>query len=150
MLADCPEYLRARQLVKYSMFGSAVKGVTVNYGVNMFANDLIKDWLNKPYPVEVKDEKGDVHIEEVPQLYKLRSRALIQELISYGPEVNTDRVSALAQVMLYREHFIVLFGGSPSAEGMNTKDESDDDFFDRDWNRHLARLGPQYESTLSE
>jgi len=148
MLADCPEYLRERQLVKYSMFGSAIKGVTVNAGVNFFANGLIKDWLNKTYPIEVKDEKGEPHIEEIPQLYKIRNRALIQELISYAPEVNTDRVSALAQVMLYREHFIVLYGGSPSAAGNDTKDESDDDFFDKDWKRHVEKLGPQYKSAF--
>lgn len=148
MLADCPEYLRARQLVKYSMFGSAIKGITVNAGVNMFANELIKDWLNKTYTVEVKDEKGEVHIEEIPQLYKLRCRALIQELISYGPEVNTDRVSALAQVMLYREHFIVLYGGSPSAETYTSSTDSDDDFFDKDWQRHLDKIGPEYKSAF--
>lgn len=148
MLADCPEYLRARQLVKYSMFGSAIKGVTVNAGVNMFANELIKDWLNKTYTVEVKDEKGEVHLEEIPQLYKLRCRALIQELISYGPEVNTDRVSALAQVMLYREHFIVLYGGSPNAETYTASNDSDDDFFEKDWQRHLDKLGPEYKSAF--
>lgn len=148
MLADCPEYLRERQLVKYSMFGSAIKGVTVNAGVNFFANGLIKDWLNKTYTVDVKDERGEVHQEEVPQLYRLRNRALIQELISYAPEVNTDRVSALAQVMLYREHFIVLYGGSPSANETTSDDVSDDDFFDKDWKRHLDKLGPQYKSAF--
>lgn len=148
MLADCPEYLRERQLVKYSMFGSAIKGVNVNASVNLFANGLIKDWLNKTYTVDVKDERGGVHQEEVPQLYRLRNRALIQELISYAPEVNTDRVSALAQVMLYREHFIVLYGGSPSANETTGDDVSDDDFFDKDWKRHLDKLGPQYKSAF--
>ena len=148
MLADCPEYLRERQFVKYSTFGSASKGVTVNNVVNSFACGLIKDWLNKTYTAELKDEKGQIHIEQIPQLYRLRNRALIKELISYGPEVNTDRVSALAQVMLYREHFIVLYGGSPSADGNDTTDESDDDFFDKDWRRHVEKLGPQYKSTF--
>lgn len=140
MLADCPEYLRARQLVKYSMFGSAIKGVTVNAAVNNFAEDLIKKWLCKTYPVEVKDEKGEVHVEQVPQLYRLRNRALLQELVSYSPEVNTDRVSALAQVMLYREHFIILYGGSPAETGAYSKDASDDEFFDRDWKRFQDRF----------
>ena len=148
MLADCPDYLRERQLVKYSMFGSAIKGVTVNAGVNFFANGLIKDWLNKTYTIDVKDERGEVHQEEVPQLYRLRNRALLQELISYAPEVNTDRVSALAQVMLYREHFIVLYGGSPSASESTGDDAADDDFFDKDWRRHLDKLGPQYKSAF--
>lgn len=148
MLADCPEYLRDRQLVKYSMFGSAQKGISVNAALIGYANDLIRDWLNKTYPVETKDEKGEIHIQQVPQLYKLRNRALIQELISYGPEVNVDRVRALSQVMLYREHFIILYGGSPDAKEYDSKDDSDDEFFNKDWERHKARLGPSYKSIL--
>ena len=148
MLADCPEYLRDRQLVKYSLFGSAQKGISVNAPLIAYSNDLIRDWLNKTYPVEVKDEKGEIHIQQVPQLYKLRNRALIQELIAYSPEVNVDRVRALAQVMLYREHFIILYGGAPEAEGVDRDDAADDDFFDKDWKRHLDKLGPQYKSAF--
>lgn len=142
MLADCPEYLRARQLVKYSMFGSSIKGISVNAPVIAFANDLIRDWLNKTQPVETKDERGQVHIEQVPQLYKIRNRALLQELVSYSREVNTDRVSALAQVMLYREHFIILYGGAPGeGNASGSSEASDDDFFDRDWNKYKKRFG---------
>ena len=150
MLADCPEYLRDKQLIKYSMFGSATKGISVNAPLISYANDLIKDWLNKTYPIEVRDEKGEIHIEQVPQLYKIRNRALLQELISYGPEVNVDRVRALAQVMLYREHFIILYGGSPNTDGTSSSEDADDEFFDKDWKQHLQQLGPQYKSTLTE
>ena len=150
MLADCPEYLRDRQLVKYSMFGSAAKGISVNAPLIGYSNDIIRDWLNKTYPVEVKDEKGEVHIEHVPQLYRLRNRALIQELIAYSPEVNVDRVRALAQVMLYREHFIILYGGSPNSNDYDNKEESDDDFFNRDWNKYVARFGDKYQSAYKD
>ena len=126
------------------MFGSASKGVTVNAAINLYAAGLIRDWLNKTYSVEVKDERGEVHIEQVPQLYSLRNRALIAELISYGPEVNTDRISALAQVMLYREQFIILYGGSPAESASASKDDSDDEFFDRDWKKYQAKFNPQY------
>ena len=148
MLADCPEYLRDRQLVKYSLFGSAAKGITVNYALIGYANDLIRDWLNKTYPMEVKDEQGEIHIEQVPQLYKIRSRALLQELVAYSPEVNVDRVRALSQVMLYREHFIILYGGSPEAKDYDGDDASDDEFFNRDWNRVKERFGPLYKSAF--
>lgn len=146
MLADCPEYLRDRQLVKYSMFGSAQKGITVNAAIIGYANDLIRDWLNKTYTAEVKDERGEVSVHQVPQLYRIRNRALLEELIGYGPEANTDRVRALGQVMLYREQFIILYGGSPEAGNTVEKDESDDEFFDRDWNRVKERLFPDYKS----
>ena len=148
MLADCPEYLRDRQLVKYSMFGSAQKGITVNYALINYANDLIRDWLNKTFPMEVKDEMGEIHIQQVPQLYKIRNRALLQELVSYGPEVNVDRVRALSQVMLYREQFIILYGGSPDKDDDGRDDVADDKFFDLDWNRHKAMLNSRYNSTF--
>ena len=148
MLADCPEYLRDRQLVKYSMFGSAQKGISVNAPLIGYANDLIRDWLNKTYNAEIKDEKGEIHIQQIPQLYKLRNRALLQELVSYSPEINVDRIRALSQVMLYREHFIILYGGSPEAKDLNYSEDSDDEFFDRDWQRYKDRLGPLYKSAF--
>lgn len=142
LLADCPEYLRDRQLVKYSMFGSAQKGVTVNAAIINFANGLIRDWLCKTYPAEIKDEKGVSVVQNVPNLYRLRNRALIEELIGYGPEVNTDRVRSLDQLMLYREHFMILYGGSPEASDVSSGDDaSADSFFDRDWDSHKNRFG---------
>lgn len=135
MLADCPEYLRERQLVKYSMFGSAQKGISVNSALNNYANSLIRDWLTKTYVADVKNDKGEIVTQNVPNLFRLRNRALIEELIGYGPEVNTDRIRALAQVMLYREQFIILYGGSPEKEESQEKDVSDDEFFERDWKR---------------
>ena len=144
-LADCPDYLRDKQLIKYSTFGSASKGITVNAALIGYGNQLIKDWLNKTVPMEVKDERGEVAIQQVPNLYQIRSRALISELIGYGPEVNTDRVSALAQVMLYREHFIILYGGAIGETDEDIKTETDDEFFDKDWNRFKQKhhLGEQ-------
>lgn len=150
MLADCPEWIRAKGLVKYNMFGSSIKGVSVNAALISTGVDLINSWLKKTKPVEVKDEKGEIHIEQVPQLYDIRNRALLQELVSYAPEKNTDRVSALFQVMFYREQFIILYGGAPEDESNLPKDAADDDFFDRDWKEHLNRLGPQYKSTFTE
>jgi len=144
MLADCPEWIRAKGLVKYDMYGSSIKGVSVNAPLISAGIDLINDWLKKKKPYEVKDEKGETHIEEIPQLYSIRNRALLQEMISYGPGRNTDRVSALFQVMFYREQFIILYGG---AEGVATysggSEATDDEFFDRDWQNYQKRFGAQ-------
>ena len=141
LLADCPEWIRAKGLVKYSMFGSSIKGVSVNAALISTGIDLINDWLKKPIPVEVKDENGHAHIEQVPQIYRIRNRALLQELISYAPEKNTDRVSALFQVMFYREQFIILYGGATDEDQSSAGDITQDDFFNLDWNRHLQRMG---------
>lgn len=146
-LADCPEWIRARGLVKYSMFGSSIKGVSVNAALISTGIDLINDWLKKTIPVEVKEDNGETHIEQVPQLYRIRNRALLQELVSYAPEKNTDRVSSLFQAMFYREQFNILYGGA-SGNNIEETDDADDDFFDRDWQRHLDRLGPEYKSAF--
>lgn len=141
MLADCPEYLRARGYVKYSMFGSGAKGVSVNSAINNLAVDLMKDWLQETVPIEVRDERGEVSIQQIPRLYTLRCRELLKEMLSYSPETNTDSISSFAQVMLYREHFRVLYGGSPAQGQEDVKDDADDDFFDIDWNRRKHQLG---------
>lgn len=149
MLADCPEYLRARGVIKYNLFGSSAKGISSNAGTITTANEMIKDWLTKTFPVEVKDELGEPHIEYIPQLYRLRNRALLEELIGYGPGVNTDRVSALQQTMMFREHFIILYGGAVS-NSADEKDVSDDEFFDKDWKSYTTKhLGDEYHSTLN-
>ena len=138
MLADCPEWIRAKGLVKYDMFGSSVKGVSVNSALISTGIELINDWLKKTVPLEVKEPSGESHIEDVPQLYRIRNRAFLRELISYAPEKNTDRVSAMFQVMFYREQFNILYGGAGYKEQDETPDASDDEFFNRDWNNYLT------------
>lgn len=141
MLADCPEYLRAKSLIKYSPFGSAQKGISVNAGVNSFADELIDSWLKKAYIIDVKDDHGEKHQEEIPMLYTLRNRALLEELVAYEPDLrkkNVDRIRALSQVMLYREQFIILYGGV-DAYMDETPSTAEDEFFDRDWNEHQSK-----------
>ena len=148
MLAECPEWIKQKGLVKYSMFGSSAKGVSVNAALISTGIDLINDWLKKTKPVEVKDERGETHIEQVPQAYDIRNRALLQELVSYAPEKNTDRVSALFQAMFYREQFIILYGDASGAEEDNSNDPANDDFFDRDWKRRVESMGDNYKPIL--
>lgn len=139
MLADCPEYLRSKGLVKYSMFGSGAKGVSVNDVINGEALQMTRDWMQSTIPMEVKDDHGETHIQNIPKLYFLVCRVLLKEWLAYGPGVNTDTVSSFNQVMLYRQHFISLYGGTPSQELYDEKDDSEDDFFEKDWQRHLQQ-----------
>ena len=147
MLADCPEYLKEREMVKYSTTGSSSKGVQALPAVIAFAQDLVRDWLLKETVEQQVDENGDIQTVAVPGAYKLWGRAMIQEMISYGPGANTDRVSALMQVMIYRHQYQILFGDGEEVQKPEP-DVSDDDFFDQDWKRHLDKLGPQYKSTF--
>ena len=59
LLADTPEYLRDKQLVKYSSFGSNAKGVNASAAINLYANERIKDWLLKPIPTIIQEDGED-------------------------------------------------------------------------------------------
>ena len=115
LLADTPEFLRDKQLVKYSSFGSNAKGVNASAAINNYANTLLKDWLMMPIPTITKE--GDEEIEtNIPNLYRLKNRALLEELINFTPEINVDRIRAMGMVMLYREEKMILYQGHMSAD----------------------------------
>lgn len=136
LLADTPQYLRDKQIIKYSGFGSSAKGVAATAPVNNFANRLIKDWFNKLVPIERTDEDGNKEIVQTPSLYLLKTRALIEEAIQFNPEINVDRIRALGMVMLYREEYIILYGNNlnrESREKVRKDDPSNDPFFKRNY-----------------
>lgn len=115
LLADTPEFLRDKQLIKYSSFGSNAKGVNASAAINAYANNLIRDWLMKPVTIIQNVDEEDVEV-TVYNLNFLRNRALIEELIAFSPEINVDRIRALGMVMLYREEKMVLYQGNPSRD----------------------------------
>ena len=136
LLADTPQYLRDKQIIKYSGFGSSAKGVSATAPVNNFANRLIKDWFNKLVPIERTDENGNKEIIQIPSLYLLKTRALIEEAIQFNPEINVDRIRALGMVMLYREEYVILYGNNlnkESREKVRKDDPSNDPFFKRNY-----------------
>lgn len=115
LLADTPEFLRDKQLIKYSSFGSNAKGVNASAAINAYANNLIRDWLMKPVTIIQNIDGEDVEV-TIYNLNFLRNRALIEELIAFNPEINVDRIRALGMVMLYREEKMVLYQGNPSRD----------------------------------
>lgn len=115
LLADTPEFLRDKQLIKYSSFGSNAKGVNASAAINAYANNLIRNWLMKPVTIIQNVDGEDVEV-TVYNLNFLRNRALIEELIAFNPEINVDRIRALGMVMLYREEKMVLYQGNPSRD----------------------------------
>lgn len=115
LLADTPEYLRDKQMIKYSGFGSNSKGINASAAINNYANDLIRRWLLQPVSVIVKEDNEEKE-STVPNLYRLKCRALIEELIAFNPEINVDRIRALGMVMLYREEKMILYQGSINSE----------------------------------
>lgn len=129
LLADTPEYLRDKQLIKYSNFGSNQKGVNATAAINMYANNLIRDWLMKPVTFTMQNDTESSEITTY-NLFNLRNRALLEELIAFNPEINVDRIRALGMVMLYREEKMILYQGNPSKDqGSIPKDYLGNDKF---------------------
>lgn len=140
MLADTPQYLRDKQLIKYSAFGSNAKGVNASAAVNDYANERINDWLVKPVNTVIKEDGVEKEV-TVPNLYFIRNRALLQELIAYTPEINVDRIRALGMAMLYRQEKYIQYGGNFDAEDRKRRKEkslANDNFFNRNYDKRKA------------
>ena len=115
LLADVPEYLKDKQLVKTLGYGNTSKGVNATLPINNFANNLIREWLLKPVPTIIKEDGQDKEI-TVSNLFFIRNRALLKELVLFNPDINVDRVRALGMLMLYREEKMILYQGNITAD----------------------------------
>lgn len=104
-----------------------------------YTNGLIRDWLLKPVQTIVTEDGEEKEV-TVSNLYFIRNRALIEELISFDPVRNFDRVRALGMLMLYREEKIILYGGNLNAESQEKADRSylgNDDYFSRNYDNRI-------------
>ena len=143
MLADTPEYLRDKQIIKEIGYGNKSKGINATVPVNKYADKLTQQWLMKKTTV-VQEEGENVVEVTIPQLYKLKNRALIKECLSYSPEINVDRVRAFGMLMLYREQFMILYGGDVAGRVEAPKNYlGDDDFFKSNYDNRIVDM-PDY------
>lgn len=140
MLADTPDYLKDKDLIKAIGYGNKSKGVNATTPVNNYANFLIRNWLLNPV-VEVKTIDGEEQEVTISNLYRLRNRALIKELILFNPDINVDRVRALGMLMLYREEKMILYQGNLSkSKDVTPKDYlGNDDFFNRNFDKRFNK-----------
>jgi hypothetical protein len=89
LLADQPEIIK--DVVQKSKV-SRQKGMHMSKPLKSYGEELIKMWLLEPYE---KDGLLNLH--------KIRSVALLKELIAYNEYGNFDRVMALMMVMYHLE-----------------------------------------------
>jgi len=107
-LCDTPQILRDMEYIKGVAFGNKAKDTAVNKGINVWGRKLQADWMvGQAYEAsgeEEMDKEGNV-IKVVPKmnLQKLRTLGYIREAISWNPDDNFDRVSAMTMVMVLRE-----------------------------------------------
>ena len=141
LLADTPEYLKQKQIVKTSSFGNSSKGVSGTVPVFNFAYLLIRDWLLKPVTI-TKEEQGEEVQYTVANLHFIKNRALLKELALFNPDINVDRIKSLCQLMLYREEKMILYQGSPqNYSNTNSADYlGNDPFFTKNYDERMIQL----------
>lgn len=144
LLAETPEYLRDKQLIKYSNVGSNAYGVNASSAINNYANSLLRDWFNKLVQISIEKEDGTYDQVSVPVIHTLKTRALIEEAIQFNPEINVDRIRAMGMVMIYRQEYIIRYGDNMNAESRekyNEDDLSNDPYFR---NNYDLRFGSEF------
>lgn len=147
MLAETPEYLRDKELIKFTGIGNKARGVNATSGINNYANLLIQQWLIKPVNIEKDDGNDNVELVTIPNLYNIKSRALLLELVAFNPDINVDRVRALGMLMLYREEKMILYQGNPKDNGKTESDYlGNDNFFSRNYDERITRK--KYNKTI--
>lgn len=138
LLTDTLDFLRDKDMIKAKLFGNNTKGTTATMAINAYARMLLRNWLLQPVTVTVKEDDEDRE-KTVPRLFTLRSRALIEELISYNEMGNFDRVSSMMMLMLLREDKMILYNGNLLNSRQDERDKEylgDDPFF-----QHHSRKG---------
>lgn len=128
LLAETPQYLKDQQIIKEIGYGNKSRGVNATHSINNYADQLTREWLIKPVVIPSKDEEEEVSI---PNLMFIKNRAFLQELASYNPNGNYDRIRAFGMVMLYRQEKIILYQGDMNrvVEDNNINNPANDDFF---------------------
>ena len=144
LLTEQLEFLKDKDMVKEG-YGNKARGTNATAPVNAFARNLLRSWLLKPVPV-IQTVDGEEQEVLIPNLYTLRNRALIKELIMYNSEGNFDRISAMGMLMLLREDRMILYKGEVNKE----KEEKarsgylgNDSFFERNYNAAMSRAFKQ-------
>lgn len=135
LLTDQLEFLKDKQMIKDTGYGNKAKGTNATEAINAFARNRLRAWLLKPTTV-IQVVDGEETEVDIPNLFTLRSRAFIKELINYNSEGNFDRISAAGMLMLLREDRIILYQGKVSKEKQETANSSylgNDPFFKRNY-----------------
>lgn len=140
LLADTPEYLRDKDLIKGGGYGNLSKGVTATKVINDYANTLIRNWFLLP-KTTVIDVDGNKEETEIYNLYFIRNRALLKEAILFNPDINVDRIRSLGLLMLFREQYMVNYNGDLCrSKNITPKDYlGNDPFFTKNYDVRFGR-----------
>lgn len=133
LLAETPEYLVQRNMVSSIGYGNKSVGIRATTPIINGAFKMIQTWLRKPIISIERDENGNENEVQIPNLYRIKNRALLKELVLWNPQGNFDRVMSLVQLMLYREEKLVLGHGDLRASESPSSGMEKDDYWDKNY-----------------
>lgn len=127
LLTDVLDFLKDKDMVKGQFYGNKAKGTNATAPVNSYGRMLLRNWLLKPTAV-IQEVDGEMQEVLVPNLFTLRDRAFIKELINFNPDGNFDRISSHIMLMLLREDRLIAYQG----DLQKSKEDSDPDYLGND------------------
>lgn len=133
LLAETPEYLVQRNMIKSIGYGNKAVGIRAIPAVINGAFKMIQTWLRKEVVSIETDADGNNTEVKIPNLYRIKNRALLKELVLWNPQGNFDRVMSLVQLILYREDKMVLYHGNLRHTEEVSSGMEKDDYWDKNY-----------------
>ena len=133
LLAETPEYLVQRNMISSIGYGNKSVGIRATTPIINGAFKMIQTWLRKPIVSIETDADGNTNEVSIPNLYRIKNRALLKELVLWNPQGNFDRVMSLVQLMLYREEKMVLYHGDLRHTEEVSSGMEKDDYWDKNY-----------------
>lgn len=133
LLAETPEYLVQRNMISSIGYGNKAVGIRASTPIINGAFKMIQTWLRKPVVVIETDAEENNSEVTIPNLYRIKNRALLKELALWNPNGNFDRVMCLVQLILYREEKMVLYQGNLRQNEEASSGMEKDDYWERNY-----------------
>lgn len=133
LLAETPEYLVQRNMISSIGYGNKSVGIRATTPIINGAFKMIQTWLRKPIISIETDANGNNNEVSIPNLYRIKNRALLKELVLWNSQGNFDRVMSLVQLMLYREEKMVLYHGDLRHTEEVSSGMEKDDYWDKNY-----------------
>lgn len=133
LLAETPEYLVQRNMVSSIGYGNKSVGIRATTPIINGAFKMIQTWLRQPITTIQTDAEGNNTEVTIPNLYRIKNRALLKELALWNPQGNFDRIMSLVQLILYREEKMVLYQGDLKQVESGSSEMEKDDYWDKNY-----------------
>lgn len=144
LLAETPEYLVQRNMIGGIGYGNKAVGIRATTPIINGAFKMIQTWLRKPIVTVETDAEGNNTEVTIPNLYRIKNRALLKELVLWNPQGNFDRVMSLVQLMLYREEKLVLGHGDLRRTETVSDGLENDEYWEKNYPGENGEMGEEW------